>query len=239
MEVSESLRRCHAFAFCKSPQLDYARFAVRLDRERRREESKLRYRLTDGGYYISETAQVGENAYIEPGCLIGHSVKIGNDAQILAGSIIKYATIGDDFLSNEGAVTGANGFNMAVDENGNKMRVPSLGGVRIGNHVEIGLNVNVERGSGGDTVIEDYVKIDQLVCIGHDSHLSRNAEVTAAAVIGGFVTIGERGFVGLNAAIKNRTSVGDDALIGMGATVIRSVPAETTVAGNPAKPLAK
>ena len=115
-----------------------------------------------------------KTAYIEPGCFIGHNVKIGDNARILYGSVIKNAVVGDNFLCNEYALIGANGFNMAEDLDGNKIRIPSLGYVIIGNNVEIGAYNNISCGSGGDTIIEDWVKIDAHVHLGHDVHLKKN-----------------------------------------------------------------
>ena len=88
-------------------------------------------------------------------------------------------------------------------------------------------------------VIEDYVKIDVLVHVGHDAHLCKNVEITACSIVGGFSTLKEKSYLGLNSTIKNRLKLGTNCIIGMGANVIKSVPDNCTVAGNPAKPLVK
>lgn len=237
ISIPQSLNNRHHFIKSKYPQLEYAHFVHQLEKKKFMEEKALKYILTDSGYYISETARIGEDAYIEPGCLIGHHVKIGSHARILSGSIIKNAYIGNDVLINEMALIGANGFTMTIDEYGNKFRIPSLGYVCIGNYVEIGAHDNISRGSGGDTIIEDYVKLDALVYIGHDAHLQKNTEITAGSIIGGFATAEKNTFVGINASIRNRVNLGTNTLIGMGATVTKSVAPETTVAGNPARVL--
>ena len=136
---------------------------------------------------------------------------------------------------NAHAVIGSPGFTMCEDESGNKMRIPSLGKVVIGDFVEVGVGDNISVGSGGDTVIEDYVKLDVLIHVGHDVYMKKNAELTAGAIVGGFDQIGERAYCGLNAAIRNRVTVGDDSFIGMGAVVTKSVEPGITVAGNPAR----
>lgn len=233
--VSNALNEKHAFHFSTKPQLEYARFATAFAEERFLEEKKLEFRLMPGGYYASSDITLPEDAYIEPGCVIGPDVMIGKDARILAGSVIRRSTIGDSFLSNEYAVVGANGFTMAEDEEGNKFRIPTLGRVIIGDNVEIGAHDNISCGSGGDTVIEDNVKIDALVHLGHDAHLHKNVEITAGGIIGGFDDLRDHAYIGINAVLRNRISVGDNAIIGMGATVTKSVEANTTVAGNPAK----
>lgn len=239
MCVSNELKEKHAFYFSEKPQLDYARFANEFAEERFREERQYKYVLMNDGYYISNDVAIPEDAYIEPGCVIGPDVRIGKNARILAGTVIKHTSIGDNFFSNEYAVIGANGFTMAEDEDGNKFRIPTLGKVIIGNNVEIGAHDNISGGSGGDTVIEDNVKIDALVHLGHDVHLQKNVEITAGAIIGGFNNLGEHVFIGINAVTRNRINIGERAVIGMGATVTKSVEADTTVAGNPARLLNK
>lgn len=233
--VPDGLDQKHAFHFSEKPQLAYAKFATQFFEERTAEEAKLKYELTSEGYYKSETAVIGANAYIEPGCLIGHGVTIGNNARILKGTVIRYANIGDNFIANEYAVIGAYGFTMAEDEDNNKTRIPTLGGVEIGNNVEIGAHDNISCGSAGNTIIEDNVKIDALVHIGHDVHLRKNVEITAGGIIGGFDDLGDHAYVGINAVLRNRITIGDNTIIGMGSTVTKSFEPNITVVGNPAK----
>lgn len=235
IEVPERLAKKHAFHFSKKPQLSYARFANEYADARFEEEKKLKFNLMPGGYYVSEDVDIPENAYIEPGCVIGPDVQLGKNARILAGTIIKHTTVGDDFLSNEYAVIGSNGFTMAEDEEGNKFRIPTLGRVVIGSNVEVGAHDNISCGSGGDTVIESFVKLDALVHLGHDVRLQENVEITAGGIIGGFDNLGVHSYVGINAVLRNRINVGENAIIGMGSTVTKSVDANVTVAGNPAR----
>ena len=117
------------------------------------------------------------------------------------------------------------------------MRIPSLGGVIIGNDVEVGAHNNVSRGSGGDTVLEENVKLDAFVHIGHDAHLMKNVEITAGVIVGGYDIVGENAFLGLNATLRNRIEIGDGSFLGMGAVVTKSVARDTVVVGNPAKTL--
>jgi len=235
IEIPDSLEERHGFVFSSLPQREYAQFANVFAEERFLEEKKLKYNLTEGGYYLCEDSIVGNNSYIEPGCLIGPDVIIGENARILSGSIIRRATIGDNFVANENSVIGANGFTMAEDEFGNKIRIPTLGRVIIGNNVEIGSHDNISCGSGGDTVLEDYVKLDTLVHIGHDAYLQKNVEITACSIIGGFDVLEEHAYIGLNATLRNRITIGSNGFVGMGATVTKSVDADTIVAGNPAR----
>lgn len=237
VEVPDDIMRNNCFVFSRNPQLEYARFANIFVSEKQKQDAKRRYILTEMGYYLGENVTIGSNASIEPGCIIGHDVAIGNNARILAGSVIKNATIGDNFLCNEKAVIGSSSFTMTEDEEGNKYRIPTLGCVSIGDFVEVGAFDNICAGASGNTVIEDYVKLDALIHIGHEAHLCKNVELTAGTIVGGFATLGEGSYAGINSCIKNRIPIGNCSIIGMGATVIREVQENTTVAGNPAKVL--
>lgn len=233
--VPDGISAKHAFSFSAKPQLAYARFANQFAEARFEEEKKLKFNLMPGGYYMSEDSYISDEAYIEPGCVIGPDVAIGKGARILAGCVIRHTTTGDNFLANEYAVIGANGFTMAEDEQGNKFRIPTLGRVIIGANVEVGAHDNISCGSGGDTVIEDNVKLDALVHLGHDVHLHKNVEITAGGIIGGFDNLEAHSYVGINAVLRNRINVGENAVIGMGSTVTKSVEPNITVAGNPAR----
>ena len=236
MDVPAELCRKNVFVKSPAPQKDYARFVDRMAQQRARQESLRKYTLTEGGYYIGENVTLGKNARIEPGCLIGHDVVIGDNAWIKSGARIKYARIGDNFIACENCTVGTSAFTMADDENGDKIRIPTLGGVVIGNDVEIGAMSDIPCGSAGDTVIEDHVKIDALVHVGHDNRLGRNVEITCGVVVGGFNDVGEGTFLGLNAVTRNRITLGDGSRISMGAVVTQSVAPGATMTGNFAIP---
>lgn len=237
MDVKPEYKKRNCFIFSKNPQYEYAKCADKFAAEKRIQENAWGYDITDGGYYVGRNVVIGKNPIIEPGVVIGHGVEIGDNAIILAGAVIKNSEIGDNFFCNEKAVVGSSSFTQAVDNEGNRTRIPTLGRVVIGNCVEVGMGDNVAAGSIQDTVIDDFAKLDALVHIGHDAHICRNAEITAGSVIGGFAEIGEASFVGINSVIKNRIAVGKRAVVGMGATVIRSVDDGCVVVGNPAKDL--
>lgn len=239
VHIGDEVKKNHVIIPCKNPQLEYAKFSERLEKERRIEERRIGITLVDGGYYKSNDVAIGEGAYIEPGCFIGYGTRIGKDAVILSGTSIRYTDIGDNFLANENVVIGTNAYTMTIDEKGYKTRIYSLGKTIIGDNVEIGSLSNVSRGSVGETIIDDNVKIDSLVHIGHDVRLKKNVEIAAGVIIGGFTIIEENTFVGLNATLKNRIVVDDNCVIGMGAAVMQSVPDKMTMLGNPAKGFSK
>lgn len=235
VSVPPALSESNCFFATDNPQLEYALFAKKMAGELEREDKSKKYTLADGGYYVGEGVTIGEGAAIAPFSFIGHGVKIGKNARIGAGAKIMNAVIGDDFIAGEGCTVGTSGFTMAADAEGNKMRIPTLGGVTIGNGVEISALTNISCGSAGDTVLEDYVKLDSLIHIGHDARLCKNVEITAGATIGGFVVLRERVYIGVGAVLRNRIEIGENTIVGMGSIVTKSHPANITIAGNPAR----
>ena len=238
-KVPKKIEDANAIIYSNNPAFAYAKFASEMEREILKKERKRGYTLMDGGYYLGHNVSIGKNAYIEPNVLIGHDVVIGDNAVIMSGCVIKHAVIGVDFLCNENAVIGDYSFTQVEDDQGNKFRIPALGNVIIGDHVEIGACNDVAIGACGDTILEDYVKLDGLVHIGHEVHLHKNVEITAGAIVAGFVEMGDKTYLGINSSIRNRISLGDKCVIGMGATVTKSVDAGVTVVGNPAKKFEK
>lgn len=237
--VPDTLAKKHTFMMTKNPQRDYARFVNELAKKRQEANRQRKYALTEGGYYVGENVKLGFNVQIEAGAFIDHDVIIGNNALIKTGAKIRDAIIGDDFVACENCTVGTSGFTMADDEEGNKIRIPTLGKVVIGNNVEIGALTNISCGSAGNTVLEDNVKLDSLVHIGHDVFLRKNVEIPAGAIVGGFCVLEEGAYVGVNATLRNRIHIGKKAFIGMGAVVTKSVEDGITVVGNPAKPFIK
>lgn len=236
IEVPEDILKKNYVVFSPNPQLSYAHCANEISAE---EKNFSRLHRHEDGYFIGDDVVIGDNAYIEPNVIIGSGCIIGDNVRILSGAVIRNARIGNNFFASEQAVIGSNGFIMAEDEDGNKIRIPSFGKVIIEDNVEVGALVNISRGSAGDTIIENGVKIDALVYIGHDVHLKKNTEITAGAIIGGFVETGEKSYVGINSVVRNRKKIGNESYVGMGAVVTKSVSDKTIVVGNPAKDFEK
>ena len=121
------------------------------------------------GAVIEAGACVDEGAVIGPGCVIGPDCRVGRDTR-LSANVTLYAgcTVGERCLIHSGAVIGADGFGFARTEEGQWVKFPQVGGVRIGNDVEIGANTTIDRGAMTDTVIGDGVKLDNQIQIGHN-----------------------------------------------------------------------
>lgn len=189
---------------------------------------------------ISPKVRLGKNIYIGNFSVIDDDVQIGDETIIRDHVVIRNNTIiGSNCLIKSNTVIGEEGFGFEYDENNIPVRIPHLGGVRIGDNVEIGaLNVIV-KGTLEDTIIESNVKIDDHVFIAHNCNIGENTLIIAGAEISGSVCIGKNVWIAPQAAIINQVAIGDSALIGIGAIVTRSVDPNTIVAGNPAKALRK
>lgn len=232
IEIPDELKAYNCFVSCKDAQTEYGKFACRVSEEEKKVERLRKYTLTPEGYTVGENVIIGENSYIERGCLIDHDVVIGNGAEILFGSVIRHARIGDNFHCAENVVIGTEPYFYAGEP---KFRIPAFGKVVIGDNVEFGSHVVIEKGFNSDTVIMDYVKLDAHVSIGHDDVLKKGVQMTCGATLAGMVNVGEGAYIGMNATVKQRLDIGEDAMVGMGSVVITNVKPGRHVFGNPAK----
>ena len=150
---------------------------------------------------------------------------IGRQSVIRAGArILPRVSIGEHSVIGQNSVIGSEGYGFVHDEAGNKTRIPHLGGVIIGSHVEIGAFSIVENGTIASTVIEDHAKIDESVEIGHNARVGRGASVTGGVVIGGSAVIAADALIGINASVRDGRQVGAGALVGMDASVQQDLP---------------
>jgi UDP-3-O-[3-hydroxymyristoyl] glucosamine N-acyltransferase len=175
---------------------------------------------------ISESATIGSNCYIGNYAVIGKECEIGNNTVIYDRAVIvQKCKIGNNCL-------------IAYERDPETLeleRFPHIGGVVIGNNVEICANSSIARGSLSDTNIGDGTKLDALVHVAHNVVIGRNCELTAGTIIGGSTTLGDTCWTGLNSTLKNKIKIGNKVIVGAGACVIHDVPDEDIVAGVPAK----
>lgn len=222
MRVAPSLLAKHEFRFVDDPVLDYAIYTRKIAEGLFDKDKKRHYILKDGSY-IGENVTIGTDVYIEPGALIGHDVVIGDGTVVLAGAVIKNAVIGKNCLVKEHAVVGAQAFMMAHDEQGNNLRIPCLGGVEMKDHSEVGSFSNLCVGSNTVTTLGEYSKVDDHVHVGHDCLIGGNVLITAGVVLGGYTSIGDKAYIGLNATTKQMVSIAAGATVSMGARVAKDV----------------
>jgi UDP-3-O-[3-hydroxymyristoyl] glucosamine N-acyltransferase len=189
--------------------------------------------------YISPKVKLGKNVRIGHNCTLDGDIEIGDNTTVWHNvTIIGRVRIGESCDIHSGAVIGHDGFGYSEDEAHIKTMVKHFGGVTIGDSVLIGDNVCVCRGTIDDTFIGDGVKIDNMSHIAHNCRIEKNAALAFPCKLGGSSTLEENAYLA-GCIIRNQCTVGQDAIVGMGAVVVKNVEPGQTVVGNPAKPFVK
>jgi UDP-3-O-[3-hydroxymyristoyl] glucosamine N-acyltransferase len=181
---------------------------------------------------IEDGAVVGENSYIGPGAVVGPGCVIGNDCRLHANvTFVRNVAIGDRCIFHSGSVIGADGFGHAKTPDG-WVKVPQVGGVRVGDDVEIGSNTTIDCGAIDDTVIENGVRLDNLIQIGHNARIGEHTAMATACAIAGSARIGKRckfaGMVGMAGHIE----VCDDVTVNGKGMVSKSITQPGVYASN-------
>lgn len=190
-----------------------------------------------GPYCVLEPgARIGDRTQLFAGCYVGHGTVIGKDGRLYPHVTIRERTkIGDRVIIHNGAVVGSDGFGYArVGERWEK--IPQVGTVEIGDDVEIGANVAVDRARFGKTVIANGVKIDNLVQIAHNVVIGENTAIAAQTGISGSTTVGRNVQLAGQSGLAGHLAVGDGAIVGAQAGVTKDVLPGTFVSGYPAMP---
>lgn len=202
---------------------------------------KIHNHLSENPRYIRQRrrTEIGAGCQISPLAVVApENVVIGSHAVIEEFAVIRENTvIGDHSIIRSGAKIGGQGFEFKRTGDG-VMEVAHLGGVVIGNHVEIQYNTCVDRAvyPWDDTVIGDFSKVDDLVYLAHGCKVGSRVLIAAQSVVGGRVEIGDGTWLGLNAAVRNGAKIGRSARANMGAVVTQDVPDGGSVTGNFAVP---
>ena len=172
---------------------------------------------------IDPGAQVHERARIGPLCVIGANARIGADTELRAQvSVGEGCIIGARCLLHPGVVIGADGFGLAPHA-GAWVKIEHLGAVRIGDDVEIGANTCIDRGALDDTVLEDGVKLDNLIQIGHNVHIGKHTAMAGCVGVAGSARIGAHCTVGGSAGILGHLEIADGVHISSFTLVTRSI----------------
>jgi UDP-3-O-[3-hydroxymyristoyl] glucosamine N-acyltransferase len=202
---------------------------------------------------IGRGVRIGARARIASHVSIAEGAVIGADALILQGARIgARVTIGDRFICQPGAVIGADGFSFVTPEKSGVeeiretlgerseirrqswTRIHSLGAVTIGDDVEVGANVCIDRGTIRDTVIGAGTKLDNLVHIGHNVQVGRDCLLCGQVGIAGSARIGDRVVMGGQCGVNDNIFVGDDVIAGGATKIFTNAPAGRVLLGYPA-----
>ncbi len=169
------------------------------------------------GVYIGDDCTIGENCLIHPNVTIYHGCRIGN------GCIL-----------HSGAVIGSDGYGFAHTRDGRHVKIHQLGGVVLGDDVEVGANTTIDRGALGDTVIGGGTKIDNLVQIGHNCRIGENCLIVAQTGIAGSTVLGRNVVMGGQSATAGHLEIGDFATLAARCAATKSLEGGKTYAGVPA-----
>lgn len=180
------------------------------------------------------TVNIGANVFIDKQCVIGDRVTIGANTVIHS-----FTEIGNECTLGSNNTIGGVGFGYEMNDENEYELMPHIGNVVLKNRVEVGNNVCIDRAVLGSTLLEENVKVDNLVHIAHGVKIGQNSLIIANAMVAGSVEIGKNVWVSPSASIRQKLQIEDGALVGLGSVVVKNVAANSVVAGNPAKPFEK
>lgn len=188
----------------------------------------------DPGAAIGPGVRIGARSHVGANAVVGRNVTIGQRCSIGPGCVVAFATIGDRVIVHAGAKIGQDGFGFAPGSAGHQ-KVAQIGGVIIGDDVEIGANTTIDRGSMRNTIVGSGTKIDNLVQIAHNVTIGQHCLIAAQTGIAGSTVIEDFVMVGGHAAIAPHLSIGKGARIAAASGVMHDVPAQARFAGIPAR----
>jgi UDP-3-O-[3-hydroxymyristoyl] glucosamine N-acyltransferase len=168
--------------------------------------------LLSPGVVIGPGAEIGDGTRIGPNTVIGRGVAIGKRCEIGSNVTIANAYLGDEVLILPGAQIGQPGFGFASGASGH-IKIPQLGRVIVQDRVEIGSCTTIDRGALGDTVIGEGTKLDNLIQIGHNTHLGRHGIVVSQAGIAGSCEFGDFVVIGPQVGIADHVKIGSGARV--------------------------
>lgn len=232
----DALPDCRSAAIVtKQPYLYFARVAQLLEPAKVFPEIGIhRSAIVEG--IVSDSASIGPNVRIGKGSIIGDEVVIeancciGGGCSIGAGtwvhsgvSIYSGSRIGARGIIHSGVVIGADGFGFARELDGSWVKIPQTGRVLIGDDVEIGANTTIDRGAMEDTVIEDGIKMDNQIQIGHNVRIGAHTIISGCVGIAGSARVGRRCTIGGAAMVHGHLEIADDVTIASGTMVAKSI----------------
>ncbi|XP_026392496.1 probable UDP-3-O-acylglucosamine N-acyltransferase 2, mitochondrial isoform X1 [Papaver somniferum] len=215
--------------------------------------------LIEIGAVVHPKSVLGANVHIQSGAVIGPAVTIGHSTKVGYNTALSNCSIGDSCIIHNGACIGQDGFGFFVDDQGNMLKKPQELHARIGNHVEIGANTCIDRGSWRDTSIGDHTKIDNLVqvgcsChfflftyyasmtyfnvqIGHNVVIGKSCMLCGQAGIAGSVTMGDYVTLGGKVAIRDHVSISSKVRLAANSCVTKDIREPGDYGGFPAVPV--
>ena len=206
------------FLICSDPYLAYAKlsklFSSRID---------FSSGIFSDGSFIHDSASLGKNVFLGPNVYIGENCTIEDNTVVYPNStILKDVSIGKDCIIHPNSVLGSDGFGFAQEKN-DFHKIEQLGGLKIGNNVEIGAGCTIDRGAISDTSIADGVKLDNQVHIAHNVSLGTNSAIAACCAIAGSTKIGKNFKMGGLSGVLGHLEVCDDVTVGAHTLITKSI----------------
>jgi UDP-3-O-[3-hydroxymyristoyl] glucosamine N-acyltransferase len=162
---------------------------------------------------VGDRAVVGPRVYVGPRCIVEEDVTLDEDVRLIASVTLCHGvTIGARTVIQPGAVIGGDGFGFAPEQ-GRWVKVPQVGSVRIGPDVEIGANTTIDRGAIEDTVVEEGVKLDNQIQLGHNVRVGAHTVIAGCTGISGSTVIGKHCIIGGACGIAGHLTIGDQVVI--------------------------
>jgi UDP-3-O-[3-hydroxymyristoyl] glucosamine N-acyltransferase len=192
--------------------------------------------VVEAGAVVKENAVIGDGCWIESCAVIGRGVQIGAKCRIGTGASVSHAILGQSVRLYPGVRVGQDGFGFAIDPKGH-VKVPQLGRVLIEDHVEIGANTTIDRGSGPDTLIGAGTWIDNQVQIGHNVKIGKGCVLVAQCGVAGSTVLEDYVVLAAKVGVAGHLRLGRGARIGAMAGVMRDVPAGEEQLGAPSMPV--
>ena len=180
---------------------------------------------------ISENCTISKNVIIENNVTIDRGVNIGENTFIGNNCVISNSIIGKNCVIEPGTIIGGSGFGFTVNE---KISIEHFGNVIIGDNVKIGSNCTIDRASINSTIIEDNVRLDNLIQIAHGVKISMNSIIAAQVGIAGSTLIGSNCIIGGQVGISGHLKIGNNVTIAAKSGVTKNLDDNSTVAGFPA-----
>ena len=172
---------------------------------------------------IEDGAVVEDGAVLGPHCIIGSHCTVGAQSRLVARvTLVTRVTLGKRVLVHPGAVIGSDGFGLAFDRD-HWVKLPQLGGVRIGDDCEIGANTTIDRGALDDTVLEEDVRLDNQIQIAHNVHVGAHTAMAGCAAVAGSAKIGRYCMIGGNAGVLGHLELADRVTITAKSLVTHSI----------------
>ncbi len=188
---------------------------------------------------IGDRCSIGSNSVIGPHVVLLHDVSVGEGSVLFPGvTLYDGVVLGQRVVIHSGSVIGADGFGFAPQKDGSYVKIPQMGIVEIGDDVEIGANVTIDRATMGSTVISRGAKIDNLVQIAHNCRIGEDTVIAAQAGISGSVTIGKKCLIGGQAGFAGHLELADRIQVAAQAGISKSfLQPGIALRGYPAQPM--